>query len=340
MKMIFNKKGDHNMDGINDVVQGRNHDDNSELSELLTQLEIRQVKRKQQMLDKVKRITSLEEANDLFDSAPSEVQEILFQRIISGQISGDADDYHNASICFSKLLQYNKAADICRKGIELWPNDIDLNADLLSYLIDTGNIEDANKQAEQLELNCPDRSKWNWRGFRFLFKYLMNAHPNGYEKKTEDLVEDYKKVLPWDEKAYRCAADLYESKGEINRAISVLEDGISKLSAPQCALHLADLYFERANYDDAIRVSTLGIAFAAEPQPSIRTAYLLFLRALSKDARYLKSGKISPEEGKAIISEYELAMKYGTPREKEVIKQRIDILRVYSGDSLPAPSDS
>ena len=167
----------------------------------------------------------------------------------------------------------------------------------------------------------------------------MDTRPYGYEKKAEILIEDYKRVLPWDEKAYRCAADLYERKGEIDKAITVLEEGISNLSAPQCALHLADLYFERGNFDDAIRVSTLGIAFAAEPQPGIRTAYLLFLRALSKDARYLKCGKMSSEEGKSIIGEYELAMKYVTPREKEVIKQRIDIIQVYSGNALGTQPD-
>ena len=326
------------MDENKSIVSSHADSDSIDLEHLFHQIETNRSMREVRQMEKAKKTVSLVEADSIINSS-DEAAQIIYNRIMQGDITGDADDYHNISVSFSRRQQHKKAADICKKGLELWPDDIDLNADLLTYLMDSGDIASANIQADQLEKNCPDRTKWNWRAFRFLFGYYMEARPKGYLEKVEKLVEDYKTILPWDEKAYRCAADLYEHKGDINSAISILEEGISNLNAPQCALRLADIYFEQAKYEDVIRVSTLGIAYAAEPQPGIRTAYLLFLRALSKDARYLKNGALSVEEGNRIIKEYELAMKYVSAREKEIIKQRIDILQVYSGNGVITSSN-
>ena len=318
------------MDEKQELVSSNNKPDAYYFNELLAQLQAKSAQREQKLESKASRITSLVEADNLLERAFEEFQESIFEKIITNQISGTADDYHNISVNYSRNQQDRKAADICRIGIQKWTNNVDLNADLLTYLLDCGDIEAASIQAEQLELNCPDREKWNWRAFRFLFRFFVETCPTNYTEKAEALIQDYKRVLPWDEKAYRCEADLYERKGDIENAILALEEGINNLNAPQCALQLSDIYFERAKYDDVIRVSTLGIAYAADPQPGIRTAYLLFLRALSRDARYIKSGNFSSKEAASIIDEYELAMKYVSSREKEVIRQRIDILKVFS----------
>lgn len=318
------------MDEKREIVSNNDKPDTYSFNELLAQLQAKSAQREQNLESKANRITSLVEADNLLERAFEEFQESIFEKILTNQISGTADDYHNISVNYSRNQQYRKAAEICRIGIQKWTDNVDLNADLLTYLLDCGDIDGASIQAEQLQLNCPDRTKWNWRAFRFLFRFFVEACPIDYDVKAEALILDYKRVLPWDEKAYRCEADLYERKGDIENAILSLEEGINNLNAPQCALHLSDIYFERAKYDDVIRVSTLGIAYAADPQPGIRTAYLLFLRALSRDALYIKSGNYTSKEAISIIDEYEVAMKYVFSREKDVIRQRIDILKAFS----------
>lgn len=271
-------------------------------------------------------------------SDKEDVYTTIFNRIQSGEISGDADDFHNVAVNYARHQQPERASDICQTGIRIWPESIDLNADALTYMLDAGDFLTAGKLAENLQKNCPDHSKWNWRGFSFLIEYYFKVQPKEYETAIDTLIQEYKKYLPQEEKAYICDADRYKNAGQIDKAISSLEDAISKLNAPQCALRLADIYFERAKYEDTIRVATLGIAYAAEPQPSVRTAYLIFLRALSKDALYLKNGCAAQEDAKQILAEYELAKKYVSSEEREIINLRMDILATYSQVNIPTES--
>ena len=276
-------------------------------------------------------VTSLIAASSILrESENNAVYTAIFERIQKGEIKGDADDFHNIAVDYARHEQPDRASAICQTGLRTWPNSIDLNADALTYMLDSGDLNSSSKLAESLQNNCPDRSKWNWRGFSFLFDYYLKVQPSGYEEAIDTLIDDYKKYLPYEEKAYICDAKRYINLGQTDQAINSLENALSRLNAPQSALFLTDLYFESAKYEDAIRTATLGIAYAAEPQPSIRTAYLLFIRALSKDALYLKNGSVSQEEAKQILGEYELARRYVSKSEEEVINLRMDILKTYS----------
>lgn len=307
----------------NEAMQDVTHQHIPDISELLRQIN--------KDGEKKSTITNLVQASEALKTSNSEERfDIIFDEIMSGKIFGDPDDFHNISIDFSRNDQHTRAMKICQKGIEIWPTNIDLNADAVSYALDSGDFAAAAEQVRILNMNCPDRSKWNWRGFSFLFDYYNQIRPDGYEIQAEQLVRDYKTILPFEERAYMCEARLLLSTGRYDDAINSLENAISERNAPQCALKLSDLYFERAQYEDVIRTATLGIAYAAEPQASIRVGYLLFLRALSKDALYLRKGIISQDEVRQIIQEYKLAKRYIMPSEQRIVDQRIDILSTYS----------
>lgn len=280
------------------------------------------------------RIKSLVQAVQNIDQAESEKEiDQIYEQIQSGVISGSADDYHNAAVSFSRRQQNERAVRVCKVGLKKWPDNIDLNADALTYAMDAGLTDELEELAAALQRNCPDRSRWNWRGFRFLFLYYIKVKPDGYEEKTKNLIEEYKKYIPADERAYMCEYERYQGLGKPDEAVQALEEAVTNLKAPQCALTLADIYFERADYDDAIRTATLGIAYAAEPQPGIRTSYLLMLRAMAKDAALLRKGNFSDKEVQEVLKEYKLAQKYVSIRERRVIDLRIDILQTYA--SLP-----
>lgn len=294
------------------------------ISELLANFD--KYKAKNQDISKVSKLSevtqSIEERNE---------EEVLriFERIQDNELTGSADDYHNAAVGFSHRQQNERAVRVCKVGLKKWPDNIDLNADALTYAMDAGLTDELEELAAALQRNCPDRSRWNWRGFRFLFLYYIKVKPDGYEEKTKNLIEEYKKYIPADERAYMCEYERYQGLGKPDEAVQALEEAVTNLKAPQCALTLADIYFERADYDDAIRTATLGIAYAAEPQPGIRTSYLLMLRAMAKDAIMLKDGNFTAEKTKKILREYELAKKYVSNREKKIIDFRMDVLKTF-----------
>ena len=280
------------------------------------------------------KLQGLQQAAQMVELADGEKElKEIYEQIEKEEISGSADDYHNAAVGFSRRQQNERAVRVCKVGLKKWPDNIDLNADALTYAMDAGLTDELEELAAALQRNCPDRSRWNWRGFRFLFLYYIKIKPDGYEEKTKTLIEEYKKYIPADERAYMCEYERYQGLGKLDEAVQALEEAVTNLKAPQCALTLADIYFERADYDDAIRTATLGIAYAAEPQPGIRTSYLLMLRAMAKDAALLRKGNFSDKEVQEVLKEYKLAQKYVSIRERRVIDLRIDILQTYA--SLP-----
>lgn len=281
-------------------------------------------------------IQTLDEVNDLVNQL-SDTQTLnkIMDKIFNGTISGNADEYHNLSISFSRNNKPSYAMYVCKAGLAIWKNNVDLNADAIRYALDAGRINDAKKFVNDFIGNCQDRSKWNWRGFSFLLEYYQDVMPEGYKALIEELIGDYKKYLPYEEKAYVAEAQFQIKEGLQDVAIKTLEHAVNNLCAPQSSIMLADIYMEQGKYSDVIRVASLGIAYSAEVQPSIRTAYLIMLRALAKDAMYLReaysSSNYSVTQAKQIISEYKLAEKYVSSRERENIQLRISILETFAG---------
>lgn len=284
----------------------------------------------------IETIETLDEANTILNqSINQQILDRMMERICDGAILGSADEYHNLSITLSRKNKPYQAMLVCKAGLKTWLHNVDLNADVIRYAMDAGKVKEASEFVISFFKNCPDKNKWNWRGFSFLLDYYMDAMPDGYGQSITELIADYKKYLPHEEKAYVIEAQFQIDEGLKKDAIDTLEHAITNLCAPQSAIMLADIYMDQGRYPDVVRVASLGIAYSAEVQPSIRTAYLIMLRALAKDAMYLResyaSNTYSVNEAKQIISEYKLAEKYVNPREKENIQLRMAILQTFAG---------
>ena len=142
------------------------------------------------------KLQGLQQAAQMVELADGEKElKEIYEQIEKEEISGSADDYHNAAVGFSRRQQNERAVRVCKVGLKKWPDNIDLNADALTYAMDAGLTDELEELAAALQRNCPDRSRWNWRGFRFLFLYYIKIKPDGYEEKTKTLIEEYKKYI-------------------------------------------------------------------------------------------------------------------------------------------------
>lgn len=193
----------------------------------------------------------------------------------------DPSEYHNKAVSFAKSGDYKEATDVCIKGLEHFPNDVDLIADIVKYASESGRKDIAEDYCEQLK-NRVDDKRWNWRCFSFVFDYLIKD-PTNNENECRELIKKYKNLLPWEEKAWFCESDLEEALGNIEKSIETLKEAVRTHSnASQCALKLLEHQLERGLYKDALVTAKYGESIT-EPQPSTNEAYFSFCATLIED---------------------------------------------------------
>jgi hypothetical protein len=96
---------------------------------------------------------------------------------------GDKDDFHNISVSLASNDDYDYACEFLERGLAKYPYSIDLLADYLKYCVNV-NIQKGREYAERL--NSIDKTKWNWRAFRFSCEYLKAlSEQSGLTKKEE-----------------------------------------------------------------------------------------------------------------------------------------------------------
>lgn len=222
----------------------------------------------------------------------------------------DADDYHNKAVNYARRDRNHEAAEICIRGLKKFPNNVDLLADTVKYSSESGDMVTAATYYSMLKERVPVL-QWNWRAFTFSFDYLLKNDPVANESECRSIVSNYKKYLPFEERASVAESELEEALGNTESSMEVLKKAIrTHTNASQCALRLADMQKDRGLYEDVLMTTNYGIAASAEPQPSINIPYLYFLRTLAKDHllhRKECSGEpITNEELKALMEEYDL----------------------------------
>ena len=225
-------------------------------------------------------------------------------------VNMDADDYHNKAVSYARRSMYSKAARICMEGLEKFPLNVDLLADTITYSKDAGDMEQAEKYYSILKNKVPFK-RWNWRAFTFSFDYLLEADPEANEEECRLLVENYRRYLPYEERADMAESELESALGNAEESMTVLRNALhSRSNSSQCALRLADMLMDRGLYEDVIETANYGIAASAEAQPSINVPYLYYLRALSKDhllhRKECAGEEITEAEVSALKEEYEL----------------------------------
>ena len=195
----------------------------------------------------------------------------------------DADDYHNESCMLARCSHASKAAECAIAGLKKFKFNSTLMADVIKYCTEAGNMIRAARYYSMLKEKV-DLCRWDWRAFTYSIDFLLASDATKNEKEMRQLIEDFKRYIPFEEKAWFAESELEEHLGNTNKAMQALEKCIQALpNACQSALRLADMQLERGLYEQAINTCNYGIAAASMPQPTINTSYLALLRTLAKD---------------------------------------------------------
>lgn len=245
-----------------------------------------------EFLSRIKKITENRDGNDDIDEMDVD--------------NMDADDFHNKAVELARFEKHKRALAICEIGMKRFPTSVDLLADAIKYSSVTGDMSTASKYYEKLR-NIPFQ-RWNWRAFTFSFDYLL-GDPIANEAECRSIIENYKKYLPYEEKANMAESELEAALGNHERCALVLEEAIHTLKcACQCGLKLAKMQLERGDFEGARETCNFGLS-SAELQPTIPVPYLLFIRTLAEDSILHKKvhdhTEISQSEIDAIYDTYD-----------------------------------
>ena len=245
-----------------------------------------------EFLSRIKKITENRDGNDDIDEMDVD--------------NMDADDFHNKAVELARFEKHKRALAICEIGMKRFPASVDLLADAIKYSSVTGDMSTASKYYEKLR-NIPFQ-RWNWRAFTFSFDYLLRD-PVANEAECRSTIENYKKYLPYEEKANMSESELEAALGNRERSALILAEAIHTLRrACQCALKLAEMQLERGDFEDVLETCNFGLS-SVELQPTVPVPYFLLIRTLAEDSILHKKVnehiEVSQSEIDAIYDTYE-----------------------------------
>lgn len=239
-------------------------------------------------------------------------------RISTDRIQGSEIDYHNLTVEFSRQNCEPFAAAVATIGVEVYPMSTELLADVIKYSQEIGDSKSCQIGIDNL--TKIDRKYWKWRTFVFVIDFLKDSLSSsasieefeGNLNKAEVLIEDFKKYIPHDERAYVAEAELYQNQSDYQRAITSLKEGVEKVAvAPQCCMKLADMYLELGEYDNVEEYARKGILAVTQDQPTVSVGYLYYLLALAMDAKRIRAKmageSVSDSEIQTILTAYQTA---------------------------------
>lgn len=224
----------------------------------------------------------------------------------------DENDYHNKSADLARKGKIREAADMCIRGLEKFPYNMDLLADAIKYSSDVGDVSAAEEYLDKLNERVP-RNTWNWRAYTFVLDFLMKDFSKN-EKLCREIIADYRKNLPYEEKSAVAESELEEKLGNHERSKGILVQAVKeRFNAPQCALRLLDLQFQHGEFEEALRTSDYFLIASCEAQPSTNTNYQLYVRCLAEDAilhkKHYEDGSVSEEDVERMKGLYEKILK-------------------------------
>lgn len=252
-------------------------------------------------------------------------------------ICGTKDDYHNAATECARHSLYDLAVRICEKGLTVFPNEIDLLADLITYASALGRYETASRLVSRLQ--AIDKNLWNWRAFEFSIDYFKQV---GKYEEAEQLADEYINFLPFNERAYFAKAEIcllrYPGGVGTNKAIKALQVALEhNLNCPGCARKLGELLAEGGELEAALGVYNRAFMEHAQKQPNCHLGVIAFERALIYDRLAHKTQAEGRDEDEAnrlatcAAKDYEFAaiLLTGNVEPYNQIQQRLLTLRNY-----------
>ncbi len=278
--------------------------------------------------------------SELFSSLPDNTEDksqrtrillALVERVKAGDIKGDSSDYHNLASELASLNYFEFAADVTGKGLDLFGDNIDLLSGYTYYSHKAGRtkaVESGLSRLERIERNI-----WNWRAFTFYIDVINDREATEENRcKALQCVDDYKRVLPDEERAYMAEYSTFRKYGELESAENALKFAEQTLAmTAQCSLTLSEIYHMRGEYDNAINSASRAILGQAETQPSSHTGAAFAHRGFSKDAKIHKAllggSKLDGQYDliQSAINDYNTAIRFGYKFKN--IESRITILQ-------------
>ena len=99
------------------------------------------------------------------------------------------------------------------------------------------------------------------------------------------ICDEFKKYVPFDERAYSQKATIYKEMEQIDKVIHICLAGMKEIPrAPQLGLTLADALLGTGRYAEAVQASSEALEATAELQPSANQATILWVRANAYDS--------------------------------------------------------
>ena len=272
----------------------------------------------------------------------SKIKDVVNYVLNSQTISGDADEYHNASVQLARIEDFDNAVIFLEHGLKRYPRSADILADLLLYGIKCRKLSEISPYY-YAGLSKISKKFWTWRSFHFsidfLMVYIQYADTEKQEKAVTQeilsLVSDYKKYYSNDERAYMVEYDYYELINEKEAAQNALKTAVNNLTVcPQCALKYADSLFELGKYAEVIPIVEKALN-VREDQPSISVGYAYFILALSKEFVLRNSGLgLDKNNLKPVYDAYYSAIEFLEDNKHHLMKQiekRVKVLERESG---------
>lgn len=255
------------------------------------------------------------------------------------KMSGSPKDFHNLSVNYSRKDDYINACRILERGLELYPNDVDLLADFLRSGINCDmypKLENVYRRLQNIS-----KMRWTWRGFSFSIDYLLFCagnicDDNGLTEikyKALELVKEYERYYPDSEDIFICKYDIYMFFNQIENAEKSLKEAMQKSKVhDRCALRYADIMFDKGEYEKAYEAIKMCLRSAAKSQNTVNLSYVYMLSGLCKISIYYDELREHKDIIRDIYRDFRIARDdLDNPSYDVIMEKQIRILEIKSG---------
>lgn len=266
--------------------------------------------------------------------------------------NGDADDFHNYAVTFSRINDYDAACIVLEHGLKRFPQNVDLLADYLIYAPDSSSDDRYEKCDNHFQtLKQIDMSLWTWRGFDFSIQYLISKLDQSVEsiaaicQELEEISNKYLELFVLDERSYFTTYLMQQRLKLIapkNKPEKNLENAVSlSINAPRCSLKLAEIMFDKKEYDKALQLLDKTIRDSIERSGGVPLANVYLLRFTIKASKLISemdsSKKINVNDELTLkinnaYLDYRIAKKLGNDSSKiNYAQQYVKIIETATG---------
>lgn len=288
-------------------------------------------------------VYSLDETNNYRKAAYEIVEEMLSDGE-NKTVTGDADDFHNLAVTFSKEEDYETALEIVKLGLRIHKANTDLLADAIKYGCVCGSYDECDNWCSSL--NKITKRKWTWRAYSFLIDYFIDKLDRMNEISDEQFENDKTKILElvkeYQDKFYDIEDSWYSEfevhwkLNERKKARDVLEElSQKKMSCPKIWLRYADILMDDGNLDQA------EILLKRLKKEDYDSSYAYYLDGRCRLGKFLRDGFASTSVNEEEIHEtyriFALAWRLNTnPSIKDRIRSSVRRL-YFESEICPLP---